>query len=85
MITMSDQAKLAGQTYEPGQWSHAPPLDAIPPEPSYLERLRDELAMRAMAAWIGRNDEGLVLGTPLTIARWAYEVADAMLAERGKR
>jgi hypothetical protein len=64
-------------------------LDAIPPEPSYLERLRDDYAGRAMVPLIAmcekyRNSDEFIRQVD-AIPGAAYDLADAMLAERGKR
>jgi hypothetical protein len=69
----TETLRMAGQ--------NVPPLDAIPPESSYLERLRDEAAIALAAAWIAYH------GYPLSPveAKMAFDGADAMLAERGKR
>jgi hypothetical protein len=74
MKTFGEMLMTAGQD--------APPLDAIPPEPSYLERLRDDYAGRAMAALIPTH---AVPDRYSKLATRAWEMADAMLAERGKR
>jgi hypothetical protein len=79
----------ANPPYPQFEWPmKVPPLDAIPPEPSYMERLRDEFAMHAMAAMVLylalKEDDPPTLRRD-HLAERSYEIADAMLAERGKR
>lgn len=50
--------------------------------------LRDYFAAKAMAAWIatyGDNPHPATTGHAETVANNAYQIADAMLAERSKR
>lgn len=61
--------------------------------PTNLENLRDDLAMRAMQGLLSgdRNSDRIggyfISGRPQAnlLARDAYDIADAMLAERTKR
>ena len=55
------------------------PSDADAGEPGELGMtLRDYFAAKAMQAWISRGDNSGENG----IAKWAYEMADAMLKAR---
>jgi hypothetical protein len=84
-LSYTDLAKAIAESGPDNMALNPPPLDAIPPEPSYLERLRDDAAMHIIASMI----QGVLLARREMDwpAAWreAFDGADAMLAERGKR
>lgn len=50
-------------------------------EPLSDERFRDECAMRAAVYYAEADDDG----SSEQVARWSFDLADAMLAERKRR
>jgi hypothetical protein len=80
-LSYTDLAKAIAESGPDNMALNPPSTGLIPPEPSYLERLRDQIAMRLAAGYVMRNG-GFIDASG---ARYCYDGADAMLAERGKR
>lgn len=69
-----------------------PPAFPIPPTDAMLRgcacdtgmSLRDYFAAKALGGYCASGDESTVTASVKHLARWSYELADAMLAERSR-